>query len=853
MSGFDLSNFLASFFDEARERLSSINQHLVNFESGKISDDEFVDLRRDAHTIKGSALMLGVNDIGGVGHLFEDAIEQLIEHPEWRTPAMIQFLFDLHDKLEDRLKDPESNELLEPDALRGSYNQLVEALQTTGEGDEMPAEAGDAPSGLIGADEAAEWKKGREDKREPVSDTIADDLDISTLLEELPDELLEELPDELLEELPDELSGLEEISAETTPLAEMADKPEETAPLTDMADKPEESFESISLTPLPEADSGGLDDFKPDVSQIEMKAIGQRKSSGRFLRVDAERLEELSNHVIELSTEQSRGESVENVMQSLHLEMRALRRDWQQFKTELSTGNESTLEASMRGLDDAIAGHVRKTKYFVDEYRHGQARSGLMLKDLRDQVLSLMLKPLDSIFSTFPRAIRDVAVRADKKVNLQIAGESVEIDQGVAETLVEPIVHLLNNAVAHGIESPEERRNAGKPEDGQITIIAKQSGNEVRIEVVDDGRGIDSEIVKRSAVERGVTTQVEADAMASAEILEMIFRPGFSTHSDVTDLAGRGIGMNVVQDALRRLTGAIRIHTKVGEGTRFILSLPVRIAVQHALLFRMGDQTFGMLTHMIEQALPLKKQTLEKGAGGKDFIRYGDHLVPIVDLRKMMTGDQSALSDYPYVLISEHIEGFVGIVIDELLDDHEIVVRDLDSYIKRYQPQGLMGNTIAADGSVILLLEPYGIKEMGRTSPDDDFSIVVEDQDRISLNVLLVDDSLIARKVEQGILESIGFNVDTAIDGLDALAKLDSGTYDMVITDLEMPRLDGFGLVRRMRNQPKYEDLPILIISTRESAEDRMRGLEAGADAYLVKQQLDGESLMKSINMLVGH
>jgi len=444
-------------------------------------------------------------------------------------------------------------------------------------------------------------------------------------------------------------------------------------------------------------------------------------------------------------------------------------------------------------------------------------------------------------------------VRADKKVNLQIAGESVEIDQGVAETLVEPIVHLLNNAVAHGIESPEERRNAGKPEDGQITIIAKQSGNEVRIEVVDDGRGIDSEIVKRSAVERGVTTQVEADAMASAEILEMIFRPGFSTHSDVTDLAGRGIGMNVVQDALRRLTGAIRIHTKVGEGTRFILSLPVRIAVQHALLFRMGDQTFGMLTHMIEQALPLKKQTLEKGAGGKDFIRYGDHLVPIVDLRKMMTGDQSALSDYPYVLISEHIEGFVGIVIDELLDDHEIVVRDLDSYIKRYQPQGLMGNTIAADGSVILLLEPYGIKEMGRTSPDDDFSIVVEDQDRISLNVLLVDDSLIARKVEQGILESIGFNVDTAIDGLDALAKLDSGTYDMVITDLEMPRLDGFGLVRRMRNQPKYEDLPILIISTRESAEDRMRGLEAGADAYLVKQQLDGESLMKSINMLVGH
>lgn len=808
MSGFDLSNFLASFFDEAKERLSSINQHLVNFESGKISDEELVELRRDAHTIKGSALMLGVNDVGGVGHLFEDAIEQLIEHPEWRTAAMIQFLFDLHDRLDDRLKDQDGNQPLEPDQLRSSYNKITESLQQPEEEVTTATDTVGEASGLIGADEAAEWKKSRKDDATP--DHSVDSLDVP----------------EFLETLPDELSDL---------------------PVTDAA----ESLENISLTPLPEADSTGLDIFRPDVSLIEMKAIGQRKSSGRFLRVDAERLEELSNHVIELSTEQSRGESVESSMQSLHLEMRALRREWRLFKTGLSTADENELQAGMRNLDDAIANQVRKTKYFIDEFRHGQSRSGIMLKDLRDQVLSLMLRPLDSIFSTFPRAIRDVAVRADKQVNLQIAGESVEIDQGVAETLVEPLVHLLNNAVAHGIESPEQRTAAGKPEDGQITIVAKQNGNEVRIEVVDDGFGIDSEKVKRVAVERGVTTQVEADAMDSAEILEMIFRPGFSTHANVDDLAGRGIGMNVVQDTLRRLTGSIRIHTKVGEGTRFILSLPVRIAVQHALLFRMGDQKFGMLTHMIEQALPLKPQTLEKGAGGKDFIRYGNHLVPIVDLRRMMTKDQGALSDYPYVLISEHIEGYVGIVIDELMDDHEIVVRDLDPYIKRYQPQGLMGNTIASDGSILLLLEPYGIKEMGRTSPDDDLKIVIEEQDRISLSVLLVDDSLIARNVEQGILESIGFKVDTAIDGLDALAKLEAENYDMVITDLEMPRLDGFGLVRRMRNQPKYEDLPILIISTRESAEDRMRGLEAGADSYLVKQQLDSESLMKSIKKLV--
>ena len=819
MSSFDLSNFLASFFDEARERLGSINQHLVNFESGAITEEGLVDLRRDAHTIKGSALMLGVKDVGGVGHLFEDAIEQLIQHPEWRTAAMIQFLYDLHDKLAKRLDDPDGNELLEPDALRLSYNELVNALQGSSEevgadvvsevaeGDAEAVESiGKSVAGLIGADEAAEWKKSRQS---------------------------EEVTEEVL-------------------LSESSDIEQIEAILNESDEAIAEDFESLALTPLPQESVDEIDNFRPDVSKVEMKSTGQRHSSGRFLRVDAERLEDLSNHVIELSTEQARGQSIEQTMNALHLQTRALRREWQQFKGGLATTDEKDIEAGMRRLDEALDSQVRKTRFFIDEYGHNQVRSGLMLKDLRDQVLSLMLRPLDSIFSTFPRAIRDVAVRSNKRVNLQIAGKSVEIDQGVAEALVEPLVHLLNNAVAHGIESPDERAEAGKPEEGQITILARQSGNEVRIEVVDDGRGIDSERVKEVAVKRGVTTQAEADAMDSAEILEMIFRPGFSTHVDVDDLAGRGIGMNVVQDTLRRLTGSIRIHTKVGEGSRFILSVPVRIAVQQALLFRMGDQQFGMLTHMIDQAIPLKKQNLEKGAGGKDFVRYGNHLVPIVDLRRMMTSDSESLSDFPYVLIAEHIEGFVGIVIDELYSDHEIVVRDLDPYIKRYQPQGLMGNSIAADGSILLLLEPYGIKEMGRTSPDDEVHIEVSEEDKFNFKVLLVDDSLIARKVEQGILENIGFVVDTAIDGLDALAKLESETYDMVVTDLEMPRLDGFGLVRRMRNQPQHEDLPILIISTRESAEDRMRAMEAGADAYLVKQQLDSESLLKSIRMLIG-
>lgn len=1053
MSGFDLSNFLASFFDEARERLSSINQGLVNFESGTLDDEGLVALRRDAHTIKGSALMLGVNDVGGIAHLFEDAMEYLIQNPQYRTAVMTQFLYDLHDQLAERFEDPDSDFKLDPETARNRYKELLQAIDS-GEADtgtlqeetavveevtaeavttpeELPEEmepvtdlepslegngveelsipsaeqeldteaepeidlsvevaaeeggetglelsteeqmpvADDEDKGIEAADldldslgegldfgdfgdlefaveedeesvSAAAMPEDSEEKSEIVSvatapeelediadisldfglgaeeESIAESTELSAAIEspieeeplktkdametaELTPEAVEDVADisldfdigleesvvtEAPEEVAKEIEAAEtaETMAKEKPVEEvsLADKlaamPQgmigadeaaewkqkakepEAKPVAEAVTEPSLVEETAAKVSPKEGDSGidDLDNFRPDVSKMELKSTGRRKSSGRFLRVDAERLEDLSNHIIELTTEQSRNESVEDDFQALYLELRALRREWRGMKESLVVMSQTEREEAMDRLDSSFDRQLRSARYFVEALRYGQTRSSIMLKDLRDQVLSLMLRPLDSVFSTFPRAVRDVAVRAGKRVKLNIGGQSVEMDQGVAESLVEPLVHLLNNAVAHGIETPEERKAAGKSEEGNITILARQSGNEVRIEIIDDGRGINVDDVKRVAVKRGVTTQVEADAMDSAEILEMIFRPGFSTHKDVDDLAGRGIGMNVVQDAVRKLTGSIRIHTVVGEGTRFILSLPVSIAVQQALTFRMGAQRYGMLTHMIEQAVPLNKQTVEKGPGGKSFLRYGKHQVPIVDLRKMMTvtedDSKETISSEPYVLISEHIEGFVGIVIDELMSDTEIVVRDLDPYIKRYQPQGLMGNTITPDGSVLLLLEPYGIKEMGRTSPEHEIELNVEESEKLNFKVLLVDDSLIAREVEKGILQSIGFDVDTAIDGMDGLEKLHAGEYDMVITDLEMPRLDGFGFVRRMRNEKQYEEMPIMVISTRESAEDRMRSLDAGADAYLVKQHLNGDDLMSTVQSLVG-
>jgi len=856
MAGFDLSNFIASFFDEARERLSSINQALVDFEQGTLNDEGLNCLRRDAHTIKGSALMLGINDVGDIAHIFEDLVEDLIKYEAWRTPTATQYLYDLHDLLDQRLVDPETKDFIDVEEAKRSYATLLDALKKgpqTEVNQEAPAvleekENSDVITSISGSFPVIEIDEGDNDVIFPDLSGVGDgSLEIDLSMLDLP--MLDYLENDSLTTLNSKSTDVVIDETEEIDLEVLNDSLENA--LVDSPSSKENPAEVKVVEPKPQnavADLGENSKFRPVIREEGKKGSGQRKSSGRFLRVDAERLESLSHQVIEMSTEEKRNKQSDNALQKMQSDLRSLRREWQTTR-HLVEAEQPQTAALIHQLMETQVKHMRR---LIEETRFQSERSALVLTELRDQVLGLMLRPLDSIFSTFPRAVRDIATKVGKQVRLVVDGKTVEMDQGVAESLVEPLVHLLNNAAVHGIESAEERMSLGKPAEGQISIVARQNGNEVRIEVIDDGRGIDTALIKRLAVERGVTTQDEVDLMDSAEILEMIFRPGFTTLTSVDTLAGRGIGMNVVQDTIRRLTGSIRIDTEVGVGTRFMISVPVSVAVQQALMFMIGGQQYGMLTHMVEQVVPYHEEEMSQGTAGKKFLSYEGHQVPIVDLRSMMAADGVKLSENPYIVVSEHIEGYVGIVLDELLGDGEVVVRDLDPYIKRYHPQGLMGNTIADNGSVVMLLEPYGIKEMGRTAPDQNLKIHVEEADKLRFNILLVDDSLIAREVEKSIFESLGFEVDTAIDGVDGLEKLESGQYDMVVTDLEMPRLDGFGLVRQIRNKPEYADLPLMVISTRESSQDRMRALEAGADSYLVKQHLDGDSIIATVKGLVG-
>lgn len=926
----EFSQFIAAFFDEAKQRLGSINQALVAFEAESLDEKGLAGLRRDAHTIKGSALMLGVADVGETGHLFEDAVEHLIKNAALRTPAMVQFLFDMHDRLAERLQAVDS-----PVVDVADLNKRYKALLVSG-GEpaasvpiekQEPADAaqkGSQPETrpeLAGRDDeqwgdfrqfiAAFFDEARQRlssinqalialesgaldaaglaalKRDAhtikgsalmlgVSDVGAAGHLIELAVERMSEHaemctpamarLLMDIRDRLSDrlqavdapgiELKDLQARFEVLLGSTVdavsldePAVAAGDDAEDAAQAGTDVDGEAGPDDLAAGQELVEAAVNAVNPFRPDVSEVKAK-VGGQAASGRFLRVDAERLNVLSGQLIELSTGKAFGTQLNQDVHSLLKQLGQLQSIARKFKSELPPGEASD---SLTMFDRQMDWLNRATRHLASDVEYNVGRQGIMLDDLRDQVLGLMLRPLDTVFSAFPRAVRDVAGRYNKKARLVTAGESVQCDQSVVESLMEPLVHLINNAVVHGIEPPEERRALGKPEAGQLSLIAVQSGSEIHIEVIDDGKGIDPEYIKQVAVQRGVTTQYEADAMSDAEALEMIFRPGFSTHHEVDQTSGRGIGMNVVQDTVRRLTGVIRIHTEKGKGTRFLISLPVSIAVQRALMFRIGEQKFGMLIHLVEQVVAARPSDLLL-EDGRQIVKYGSHSVPLVDLRRMLAGDKDAApGDAPLVLIARHIDGFTGIVVDQLFEDAEIIVRELDPYLKRYQAQGLMGNTIGDDGQVVLLMEPYGIKEMGRTAPMQ----VVHDlkpgatglQPR---NALLVEDSIIARQIERSLLESLGMVVDTAIDGLDAVDKLERSKYDVLITDLEMPRLDGFGLVRRIRNDPRFAGMPVLIISTRESAEDRMKGLDAGADAYLIKQQLAQGGLHETLVALLG-
>ncbi|GAV19912.1 two-component system, chemotaxis family, sensor histidine kinase and response regulator WspE [Mariprofundus micogutta] len=797
MTKFDTSGFLASFFDEAKERLISINRRVVLLESGNLDEESLTQLRRDAHNIKGSAQMLGVQDVSDVIHLFEDAMEFVIEHTHVRSQSMIQLLYDLHDQLAERVNHVDGEVHIDVTPLHERFRELSDHYEQQEQDSALPEELPQEES----------LKPRRKKKKHRVNRNL-----IAAVM------------------------GTIESSLET----EKSVAPEETLP-------------TLVTKPAIEKEVVREIDFRPVLDQLEDNSTPEN-SSGSFLRVDRSRLDRLSNQIIEFSSERYRGGSMPEQLERLQGDFKQLKN--KVFSDDFIQSEKSSQNARLQvEFDQAL----RDIQTFRDTFRMFQKRSLLMQGGLRDQVFGLMLRPLGSVFSIFPRAVRDISQRYDKKVQLLVSGENVEMDQIAAQALSESLIHLINNAVVHGVETPGVRKGLNKPEEGQITISAIRKGTGICIEVIDDGAGIDTDKIRKKAMEQGIISESEASEMDTPEVLELIFHSGFSTAANTDSVAGRGVGLSVVLEAMRELTGTVHVESEQGKGSKFILTLPVSVTVQKAVSFRIANNHFGLLSQFIHQVLPLNEEEIKRGHGpfSQGYLKHEGHRVPVIDLHQALGGgNATSTSTQASLVIVEHIEGFLGIVVDDVYEEREIIVREIDPYLKYYHPLGLMGNAIADDGSVLLLIEPNGLKEMWRTAPDVEYtSELLQGKDIFDQHLLLVDDSTIALEIEKHLFESFGFIVDTAVGGEDALDKLALNSYALLVTDLDMPGINGVDLIKRVRisEDKSAASTPIMVMASRDSDNDQRSALDAGANTYVVKRHLKDnlDDLIERLNGLL--
>jgi two-component system chemotaxis sensor kinase CheA len=565
------------------------------------------------------------------------------------------------------------------------------------------------------------------------------------------------------------------------------------------------------------------------------------------MRVSADRLERLSEGVIGLAMDRATQEDRRSELDQLVSEFRALRQQWEWFEETLpATGPLVEQKKQLSNHLDALNQQLRQ---FRQETELDLANRHSMYDEIHQRVMDLMVTPLGNIFSVLPRSARDLAQRFQKRVELTIEGSEIELERRNVDALLEPLVHLVTNAISHGIEDAEERQAAGKDPVGHIRVQAEQMGGEVAISVSDDGRGIDYEKVRETAIRTGVTTATEAENMLPYDLLQMLFRPGFSTKEEVSQISGRGIGMNAVRETVQRMTGSIQVDSEVGQGSTFTLNIPVSTAVQRVLKFRVGGETFGVLANQVDQIMTLQDTVLTE-TGGQRFFQYQGSQVPATWLQDLFNLPEQEVQEAGalQVVVVRHLEGYIGFLVNEVLEETQAVVKDVTSYLRRHAIQGLIGTTISGSGEVQLLLEPTGIKEMERTSPLTLKAGEVMAHDPLKgLRVLLVEDSPLARQMEKAVLENSGMEVDTAVDGLDALDRMEVLFPDIVISDVEMPRMDGYDLLRKLRDDDRYRGVPVFMVTSRDSDEDRNTAQQLGADGFLNKLDLQSGDLIEEI------
>lgn len=477
---------------------------------------------------------------------------------------------------------------------------------------------------------------------------------------------------------------------------------------------------------------------------------------------------------------------------------------------------------------------------FLDKLNQVANSLSIITTDIQLAVMKTRMQPVSKVFSKFPRIVRDLSRELGKQIELEISGEETELDKSIIEEIGDPIMHMIRNSCDHGVEDPAARVAAGKSEKGVVQLKAYNEGNHIIIEIADDGKGMDPDMLKVKCIEKNLITEKEADQMSDKEALALIFKPGFSTAQKVTSVSGRGVGMDVVKTNIEKLNGIIEIDSEPGKGSVFKLKIPLTLAIMQSLLVGAQEEYYAIPLASVMETIRVPIESIYT-IEGKNVLRLRDEVISLVRLADVFNVKQVFESDsQAYVVIIGVAEAKLGVIIDTLVGQEEIVIKSMGDYLQNIP--GIAGATIRGDGRVTLIVDVSSMMNLARQIKTDIKAQIESEAKKAKekpsdYNVLIVDDSKMDRTLMQKALEPLGVSVFEATNGVEALdiLKTKDKDIDAMLIDIEMPKMDGYTLAGEIRKYSKYRNLPLIAVTSRTSKTDRLRGVEVGMTEYITK------------------
>ena len=728
----EFKEFLPGFVDSAREHINAIDQGLLELEKkGLSAEDVIKNILRNAHSLKGAAMTMGVDEMADLCHGMEDLIREIQEGRTSAEPEVFDVLFTAND----------------------TNNAILESISS--------------------------------------SSTVS--VDITTIL--------------------NRIQGMM-CSGEYIPTTSASRRSPEKSGCTLISNRI--SYDSVRVP---------------------------TKKVDRFLNIAVELVITRNR----MQSFQETLDALEEVQKKEQSELFLLARNLENHSANLSVS--ALLTEQLHHLNQQAQGLMEQ---FSEGFHESVDVLGRLVDETQALVMDIRMLPVSLLFNPLSRSVRDLARERDKAVDLVIQGEETRIDKRAIEELSDPLLHLLRNAIDHGMETIAERKALHKDETGKIILRAFQDIDKVIIEVIDDGPGIDRDRVTKKALEKKFLTEEDSKHLLDAEVFDLLFLPGFSTAKMVTELSGRGVGMDVVKTNVEKLNGSVEISSSVGKGTVVRIALPLTLATTRAFLVRCSNHILAVPVFSALQVLRLSPEDIQT-IKGREAIYWQGEIVPGARLDATLAFPEAPLKDPDEkisLLLLKHGGKKIAFQVDEVLGVEEIVMRNLGSHLRRLPV--FSGSSILGTGEIALIIDVSRLFTAAQIKAGNIFLERNPLKTDTRRKILLVEDQMTTRLLEKSILEAAGFLVETAEDGTIALEKVEHTLFDLVITDVQMPKMDGFTLTATLKKDERFSHIPIIIVTSLEREEERKQGLEAGADAFLLKKSFNQESLIQTVRTLIG-